>query len=230
MPNWTAEYDAAVERQNLIRDLAFAGDSERPIPESIAGFDVMPLTMRHFVNLRLIGSPFICGGKPTPNDAIAFLWQLNPEYSIANRQGKELFRRRCEREFVVQKEPWLHLPVLMQSWAKRAVGRLQRYADVLIGIGQYLEEALIDAPGGGSAESRVSFYSDAAGYCDRFSAEYGWSVERSMTVPFKIAFQLSKPIDARRRIEAKQQPMFFNKLSDAVTARMLEEDNQRMRN
>lgn len=230
MPDWTREFDEAVERQNLIRDLAFAGDSERPLPETIAGFEVMPMTMRHFVNLRLIHSPFICGGKPTPNDAIAFLWQLNPEYSIANRRGKELFTDRCNRTFIVPPEPMLHLQFLMARWAKVAVRRLQRYGEVLIGIGQYLEEALLDAPGGSGESRRASYFSDAAGYCDRFAKEYRWPVEYAMNAPFKLTFQLGKLIEARQRVENKLQPMFFNKLSDGVTARMLEEDNQRMRN
>lgn len=230
MPDWTREYDEAVERQNLIRDLAFAGDSERPLPENIAGFEVMPMTMRHFVNLRLINSPFICGGKPTQYDAIAFLWQLNPEYSINNRRGKAIFVDRCERTFVFPTEPVVHLPFLMARWAKVALVRLQRFGEVLMGISQYLEEALLDAPGGSGESRRPAYFSDAAGYCDRFSKEYRWPVEYSMNAPFKLTFQLMKLIDARQRVENKLQPMFFNKLSDGVTSRMLEEDNRRMRN
>jgi hypothetical protein len=67
---------AAVEREEETREAPFLG-----IPFHIAGIPVPPLTLRQFLTLRLIGSPFLCGGNPTAADVAAFL------YVVTNQGG-----------------------------------------------------------------------------------------------------------------------------------------------
>lgn len=58
----------AIEAEQHIRDTSFL-----PLPESVCGFDVKPLTLRHVLMLGAVGSPFIRGGNPLPSDIGAFL-------------------------------------------------------------------------------------------------------------------------------------------------------------
>lgn len=227
MPDWDREYDEAVERQNLIRDLAFAGDLSRQITERIGPFEVLPMNMRHFINLRLIGSPFICGGSPTPDALIAFLWVLSPQYSIHDVRGKNRFSAKCRRVFGVPKMPLIRFPFLMRAWSAKAVRRLQAYSEILAEVEKYREESILDSPGGSSSPMTAPFYSDAAGYCYGLCAAFGWTVEYAMACPLKIGFQLMKIVMARESAKAGKKPTMFNRLSDGVTGRMLDADNAR---
>lgn len=67
---------AAIEREEETREAPFLG-----IPFPIAGIPVPPLTLRQFLKLRLMGSPFVCGGNPTAGDVAAFL------YVVTNQTG-----------------------------------------------------------------------------------------------------------------------------------------------
>ena len=58
----------AIEQEQHIRDTSFLA-----LPESVCGFDVKPLTLRHVLTLGAIGSPFMRGGYPMPHDVGAFL-------------------------------------------------------------------------------------------------------------------------------------------------------------
>jgi hypothetical protein len=58
----------AIEQEQHIRDTSFLA-----LPESVCGFDVNPLTLRHVLTLGAIGSPFMRGGYPMPHDVGAFM-------------------------------------------------------------------------------------------------------------------------------------------------------------
>ena len=58
----------AIEREQHIRDTSFL-----ELPESVCGFDLQPLTLRHILTLGSIGSPFMRGGHPMPHDVGAFM-------------------------------------------------------------------------------------------------------------------------------------------------------------
>jgi hypothetical protein len=72
----TAEYEAAVKREQEIRDIAFL-----PIPESICGFDVVALTPERYLLLDISGSAFLHGCDPMPEDIAQFLWIVSPKFS-----------------------------------------------------------------------------------------------------------------------------------------------------
>lgn len=58
----------AIEKEQHIRDTSFL-----ELPESLCGFDVSPLTLRHLLTLGAVGSPFIKGGHPMPYDVGVFM-------------------------------------------------------------------------------------------------------------------------------------------------------------
>ena len=83
----------AIEAEQHIRDTSFL-----ELPESVCGFDVKPLTLRHVLTLGAVGSPFMRGGHPTPNDLGAFLivvgdWKGFNRWRNLRRLGRVEFRK-----------------------------------------------------------------------------------------------------------------------------------------
>jgi hypothetical protein len=72
---------AAIEHEQLVRNAAFLS-----LSESLCGFDVNPLTLRHVLTLESIGSPFVTGGRPLPHDLAAFLLIIKPATGWARWQ------------------------------------------------------------------------------------------------------------------------------------------------
>ena len=73
-------YQAAVEREGLVRSAAFL-----PVTETVNGVECLPLTPLHFATLDAIKSPFVKGGIPNQADVAIFLWAVSPRYSQTNR-------------------------------------------------------------------------------------------------------------------------------------------------
>lgn len=69
----------AVETEEETREAPFLG-----VPFFIEGLALPPLTLRHFLTLRLAGNPFICGGNPGAEDVAAFL------YLVTNQTGDKV--------------------------------------------------------------------------------------------------------------------------------------------
>src|SRR5206468_3380665 len=69
-------YKEAVAAERLAREVSFL-----PITESVAGFELVPMTLRQFLILSLMKSPLLTGGTPGPGDLLDFLWLLNPNYN-----------------------------------------------------------------------------------------------------------------------------------------------------
>lgn len=44
---------------------------------------LVPLTLRHWLALRVAGNRFVCGGAPQLADLFLFLWQLHPQHATA---------------------------------------------------------------------------------------------------------------------------------------------------
>src|SRR5436190_23240372 len=63
----------AVQREQFVRDAAFLR-----LSESVAGFELVPLTLRHYLILRATRNPLLWGGLPSPNQLFNFLWMLAP--------------------------------------------------------------------------------------------------------------------------------------------------------
>lgn len=100
----------AIETEQHIRDTSFLD-----LPESVCGFDVNPLTLRHVLMLGAVGSPFLRGGHPLPVDVGAFLiivgdWRGFSKWSNLRKLGRVSFRESVEQVDCFVKESFQDSP------------------------------------------------------------------------------------------------------------------------
>ncbi len=151
------DYRQALDREELIRSAAFLG-----VTELIGGVEVMPLTLEHLCRLQCVGSPFVSGGTPLPQDVVLFLWAVSPDYDPKSR-----WRR---------------------YWFCRSVRKLN-YAKAVEAINEYLNEAFEDAPAEQSLGFTAPYWSSYASIVALLAGEFGWT-ERAITqMPLKRIWQ-----------------------------------------
>ena len=214
------KYRQAVEREKFVRDSAFLR-----VPEVIGPFEVNPMTLRHYMALTAIKSPFIvtAGPPPTERDTFIFLWQVNSRYSTNDVKAKRRFYRRCQQVFIPPRLPVIHFPWLMAPWRmayqKRKDALLEIMADIHVMVGESLQDMPPSSPANGSNKS---YYSTAAGICHELCSKYGWTVDQVMDMPLKQSLQFLKIIDAGHRSSPKLPAVMFNP-SDAIRGELDDE-------
>jgi hypothetical protein len=156
------EYLKAVEKEQFERDVAFLG-----FPETVCGVEFRPLTLADVLLLRVVGSPFVVGGRVGPLEVGAF------------------FKLQCTTRSRFAR--WLML---------RKLGKSFDLETTIRAIQAFIEEAYADAPGV-SGHVGVSYYSSAAGAVDCLAAEYGWTPDVTMAMPLRVLFQYYKVILSR---------------------------------
>ncbi len=177
-------YAAAVLKERVIRDAAFLG-----ITESVGPFEVVPLTLRHWLILRLVKNPLLHGGTPSPLDVVNFLWLLSPDYSPT--RGKRKFERRCRKIFF----PPRYMPVLNTKGARarhelRKEKRIAEAAKLVDAIRAFVNETMQDRPPVPQTLAfEADYFSDGAYFCAVFGREFGWSQEDVLNTPLKRLFQ-----------------------------------------
>jgi hypothetical protein len=100
----------AIEAEQHVRDTSFL-----ELPESVCGFDLKPLTLRHVLMLGAIDSPFITGGLPAPHDVGAFMvivgdWRGFNRWKNLRRLGRVSFRESVEAIDAFVKESFQDSP------------------------------------------------------------------------------------------------------------------------
>lgn len=160
-------YAEAIAREAFLRDASFV-----PVNESICGIEVAPLTVAHLGILQSIGSPFVCGGMPEPQDAIRLLCIVAVDAGKPKSFKRWRFIRRCGRL------------------------NLQRcFADIF----DYIKGAFEDAPNsGGNRKASASYYSLCASIVGLIAREYGWSESAILSLPLKRLWQYRAEIIASR--------------------------------
>jgi hypothetical protein len=154
--------EAAIAHETRVRAVSFLA-----FPEVICGIDVPPMTLRHYLLLAALGSPFINGGRVEPYDVAAFFICVT-----GKNQG-------------VAK--WRLLRQIAQLKANEA----------LDGIESYLAESFQDAPAETRNESQTSYFSFAAGLVDLFASQYGWAQAEIVDSKLKCLFQYLKAAQKR---------------------------------
>lgn len=183
------QYLEAVEKERVNRDASFM-----QINEWIGRFEVMPMTLRHYLILRTIGSPLLSGGTPTPLDVARFLWVLQPNYSTSPK-ARDKFLRKCRREFIPQ---WFNRQRKLNI-AAEIIGAARRY------VGEAFDDA---APPKKTAIIEKEYFSDAASICAQFAREYGWDDDVVLNKPIKRIFQYFKEQKQHRE---GSKAILFNK-------------------
>jgi hypothetical protein len=164
IPGWKE----AVEQERFQRDAVFLG-----LIESIGPFEVLPLSLRHLLTLRLIRSPFLITGAPDDaKDIFRFLWVVWPDQSA---KGRKKLMHAC-RQFTI---PW---------WGPRAQARVMGRVQLITGqVRKYLADSLADWPPSGKGGD--SYYSSAVAFCSVIAREYRWTEAVTLDMPLKKLFQ-----------------------------------------
>jgi len=184
----TCGYAEAVAREQMVRDASFL-----PVNEKIGEFEVLPMTLRHYLILRMMRSPLLTGGMPGPVELTQFLWVLSPRYTPRNGLGRWMFFRRC-RKFI---------PASFPGDSPRAKAKRQkavlRAAQIINESVAYINDALQDRqPSSGGGGPCKSYFSDAAGTCALFAREFGWDDEATLQKPMKRLLQYMKEMSVSR--------------------------------
>lgn len=184
------QFRAAVERVNLVRDVAFSG-----LPETIAGIEVLPLTFRHWQWLNTIASPFLGGreleARTLAGDIAAFFWTIAPKRNpgALSTDARQLAYK---KQFLL------------------TIGRL-KLDTAINGVREYLSEAFMDAPGGRGQGDHTSYFSMGAAVVHRLCSAYGGLTPfTALDLPLKQGFQLLKLIEREEMAKLGKKPMQFN--------------------
>jgi hypothetical protein len=158
-----AEYKAAVEHETAVREHVFLGITERVGP-----FELRQLTLRDYMVLMAVESPFVMGGFPMPSAVWELLWNQHT--------GK---RSRIRH--------W---------WFIKRVIYHRDFPGLLADVRAYVADAFTDIPGG-SGNTPKTYYSWAAGIVDVLASEYGWARAEVLSLPMKELGQYIKAIRRR---------------------------------
>ena len=195
------KYDAAVKRENEIRDAAFLD-----LATDICGCQVMQMTGWHWIILNGIDSPFVKGATqpPSASDLMMFLWVMSREFWFWNiicgfKNGNTK---------------------LMKWRRKRFINRFKKleYGKVVMRCIDFVRDTFQDSPASsedGVEKRHVPYFSFAAGLVHCIAGEYHWSRDSILRLPLKEAFQYQKAIDIIQQARCGHNPIVFNP-SDAV--------------
>ena len=159
----------AVAREKSLRDAAWLD-----LPARICGMEFRQMTVRHYLVLDGVDSPFVRGGIPTPEQLAQFLWIVSP--SFTPDEGEAL---RFTKE--IGKLPFTQ--AVQESLA-------------------YVEQTFLDAPQGAKRDDgSPDYFSWLSSIVDALGSEYGWKPFEIMEMPLRQVFQLLRVI--RRRHDPK---------------------------
>lgn len=169
---------AAVEQEQHQRQEAFVADA----PEFICGVEVQQLTFRHVNLLRACKSPLLChrDRMPTPSDLAQFLWACSPVYDTA----------KAIMDKIMPWSPKLAKWVFNRQRVKFA-RRLRNlsYAELIVGVDKYIQEAYADALGSSGTGLFISYYAGQCSAICMLSKEFGWAEKAIFDIPLKRLFQ-----------------------------------------
>jgi hypothetical protein len=206
-------YAEAIERQDLVRDVAFLG-----VPETLCGIEVAPMTFRHLLWLQLVRSPFIGAGLPdaeTLHLAVAAFFK-----TLAPLEKPSFMLTAFDRKLQVDLKRYME-----------SVGKLKASDETLKAINEFVNEAFIDSPGGadGAAES---YYSVGAALTHQLCKNYSGLNPNpliypgAIDIPLKAGFQMLKLVKQEECSRAGRKCILFNGLSDRAKSRWMNSMNQ----
>lgn len=213
-------YRDAVEKEELVRDAAFL-----PVNESIGSFEVVPMTLPHYLLLRAMKSPMLTFEVPTPEQLTQFLWLLSPDYTPTESKARKQFFRRC-RQFKLPRKPWFRTGWTTRRWMKKAKARMKVFVDTIGDARRYVIETFQDRPGTvSSIQDAIEYFSDATSLCGSMAREYGWSEKAILKMPLKRLFQYLKEIG-----QAHGKKVFCNPSGDVMAQWQVEQNRLAQKN
>src|SRR5437762_5593614 len=144
--NWMARADRLEDHW---RDFTFLGLTETLHIAGGFSIEVQQLTLRMFLQLCAVRSPFLVGGRVGPEHVMQILWRLSPNYSAMDLVGRS--------EFIAS------IGVLPYRSSRRAIDR-------------FLDRMFIDKPPQSASPRRKNIKNDtcfAASVIHAFVENYG---------------------------------------------------------
>lgn len=164
-------------------DLAEAKEKDRAesgllfldITVEVGKFELAPLTVRRYLILEQLKSPFLLAGEKMPDkqDIINFLWVMNPDFKIGMKYGKRFARRNF---------------IYFIRWQKLAVE-----------LAETLKEALEKSqlPTGSQDQAEEPDKNWVATLVDAAASQYGWSEKDILDLPLTRVFAYVEAVGRR---------------------------------
>ncbi len=179
-------FERAIEEEELIRSAAFLGLTERlrfdgPPSQTV---EVLPMTIRHLLELTIAQSPFLLdglikdgppdlfieAGLVAPEHVVSLLWCVSLDRGLAARSRWKLRGRWIKDRFI---KCLARLPFLPAVETVRA----------------YCRDAFMDWPHSGNS-NRTPHFSGHAILVHLLASSYGWSLSEIERLPLKAVWQL----------------------------------------
>jgi hypothetical protein len=188
---------ARVDRlENYWRDFAFLGINEE-LRLGKMRVEIRLLTLRMFVQLMAVRSPFVVGGRVRAEDLLVLLWRLSPKYDSSDKAARAAFVESIAPIFVAEVFP-------------RAVRTVSRFFDRML-----LDKPPVSEGEGVSSKPDASF---AAGVIHLIASKYGWRQDDILDTPMPVLFQFIRKL--QREMDPEME--HFNPLTDRFTARVVQ--------
>jgi hypothetical protein len=179
MESWpTKKYLDAVERENNLRDAAFLD-----LPTRIQGLLLAPMTLRHWIILNGIGSPFLVGGLPSLEQLIQFFWVMNPKFTPGRSFRRGRFIASC---------------------------RSLLYGQAVLSCRALVRDTFQDGPPSSGNGDEAPGYSFAASIIHALASDYGWTEDYILNIPLRRVFQYMKIARMTREIVRGETPRKWN--------------------
>jgi len=208
-----------VTQEKLVRNAAVLGLHERA-----GDYRLVPLTLRKWTALAVMQSPYLPPFKtPTPEETLALLWVLSPDYVPGNSAAALAIRQ----QFLRGKFPFMP-PLPPFFWrSRRAMGKYEvakaraqvAHAEIVCDLRSFVAETMQDAPRrvpGHHAVEPPEFYCDAIAIATDLAREYGGGLELYFDLTLKLVFQAMKELSAHHAL-ANGKPVLLENPSDAET-------------
>jgi hypothetical protein len=191
IPGYVGAIRRADRLEDYWRDFAFLGVNEQLRMAGGHKVEVRLLSLRMFVQLCAVQSPFFVGGAVRPEHVAQFLWRLSPQYDANDR------KLRAEYVATLRELP---------------------FASSVRAISRFIDRMLIDKPPVSAKSEQSGSKHDlsfAASMIHSFASSYGWSPDQILDLPIPALFQFLRAIQREN-----QDTIVFNPLRDRFSARV----------
>ncbi len=199
LPGYIQARNRADRIEDYWRDFAFLGIDETL---RIAGghkLEVRPLTLRMFIQLCAVRSPFLVGGKVKPEHVLQILWRISTDYGPTNTEARKIF--------VI------------------AISSLPFLASIR-SIDRYLDRQLRDRPPSPAVKTDNKMdTSYAAMVIHLLASQYGWGADAILDLPMSCVFQYIRRIDRSKDPEMGYWNPIRDRLTRRITSKFMKRKN-----
>jgi hypothetical protein len=217
-------YMEAVRQERFIR-----AASVLRLTEDVNGFEVVPMTLRHYTILLLHLSPLLPPfTETTPGQLTDFLWLLNPKNQGEKKKTPTLsFRLMC-KQFCPGSLPWrvFRTNRRMIRFMRHTTATIDKLSVTIAAARDYVEETMQDAPDFGEGNSAFEdYYSDPVSVCTSLARHHSYSFDFVMNMPLKVTFQCMREI-AEKNANASGRPVMLTNPSSQIVHKYMKDRNR----